>query len=226
MLLKHDRARRGGAISNSGKSAFLVTKSRCRYRIERVAVGPSRSADGATRLLVNSHQPYTGPVAWYEAVLESGEGWHVAGGFFPASPFMLHGHNAHLGWANTVNEPNLVDVYRLTINPANPNQYRLDGKWRDFEKSDAAIRVKIWGPLIWTVHGTVLWSAHGPVLKTDHGAFAIRYAGMGEVRGAAAILPPQQGRQSGRMAGGHAPAGDAQHQLRLCRREGQYRLRL
>ena len=147
-----------------------------------VAVAPSRSADGATRLLVNSHQPYTGPVAWYEAVLDSGEGWHVAGGFFPGSPFMLHGHNAHLGWANTVNAPDLVDVYRLTINPENPGQYRLDGRWRDFEKSDAAIRVKIWGPLYWTVHKTVLWSAHGPVLKTDHGVFALRYAGMGEAR--------------------------------------------
>ena len=31
-----------------------------------IAVAPSRAADGATRLLVNSHQPYTGPVAWYE----------------------------------------------------------------------------------------------------------------------------------------------------------------
>ena len=75
------------------------------------AVAPSRSADGATRLLVNSHQPYTGPVAWYEAVIQSDEGWHVAGGFFPGTPFMLHGHNEHLGWANTVNKPDLADVY-------------------------------------------------------------------------------------------------------------------
>jgi penicillin amidase/acyl-homoserine-lactone acylase len=147
-----------------------------------VAVAPSRSADGATRLLVNSHQPYSGPVAWYEALLDSGEGWHVAGGFFPGSPFMLHGHNAHLGWANTVNAPDLVDVYRLTINPANSNQYRLDGAWRNFERTDAAIRVKLLGPLFWTVHKAVLWSAQGPVFETDHGVFAIRYAGMGEVR--------------------------------------------
>jgi penicillin amidase/acyl-homoserine-lactone acylase len=147
-----------------------------------IAVAPQRSADGATRLLVNSHQPYAGPVAWYEAVLQSDEGWHVAGGFFPGSPFMLHGHNEHLGWANTVNVPDLTDIYRLTINPGNENQYRLDGKWRDFQVTDAAIRVKIWGPLVWTVHRPVLFSAHGPVFKTDHGVFAVRYAGQGEVR--------------------------------------------
>ncbi len=147
-----------------------------------IAVAPQRSADGATRLLVNSHQPYVGPVAWYEAVLQSDEGWHVAGGFFPGTPFMLHGHNEHLGWANTVNNPDLVDIYRLTINPANENQYRLDGTWRDFEVHDAAIRVKIFGPLIWTVHRPVQFSVQGPVFRTDHGVFAVRYAGMGEVR--------------------------------------------
>jgi penicillin amidase/acyl-homoserine-lactone acylase len=147
-----------------------------------IAVAASKSADGATRLLVNSHQPYVGPVAWYEAVLDSGEGWHVAGGFFPGSPFMLHGHNAHLGWANTVNDPNLSTVYELAVNPANPDQYRLDGEWKNFEKGDAAIRVKIWGPLIWTVHRPLLWSVQGPVFKTDHGVFAVRYAGMGEAR--------------------------------------------
>lgn len=147
-----------------------------------VAVAPARSADGATRLLVNSHQPYTGPVAWYEAVVQSGEGWHVAGGFFPGSPFMLHGHNAHLGWANTVNNPDLIDVYRLVINPVNPNQYRLDGQWKDFERSEAKLRVKLWGPFRWTVKRAVLRSVHGPVLETKSGLYAIRYAGMGEAR--------------------------------------------
>jgi len=147
-----------------------------------VAVAPSRNADGATRLLVNSHQPYTGPVAWYEAVLESGEGWHVAGGFFPGSPFMLHGHNAHLGWANTVNDPNLVTVYRLVINPADDHEYRLDGRWVRFEESEAKLRIKLWGPFYITIPRAVEWSVHGPVFRTDHGVFALRYAGMNEVR--------------------------------------------
>ena len=147
-----------------------------------LALAPSRNADGATRLLVNSHQPYTGPVAWYEAVVESGEGWHVAGGFFPGAPFMLHGHNATLGWANTVSKPDLFDAYRLTINPDNKTQYRLDGGWRDFQQSKVTLRVKLWGPIVLPVTRKVLRSVHGPVLETDHGTFAFRYAGMGEWR--------------------------------------------
>jgi len=181
-LTKIVHPRGGDNVPDSSDNAFLWRDAMLPLGSNAVAVAPSRSADGATRLLVNSHQPYTGPVAWYEAVLDSGEGWHVAGGFFPGSPFMLHGHNQHLGWANTVNAPDLVDVYKLTINPANSNQYMLDGHWRDFEKTDAKIRVKIWGPIIWPAHREVLWSAHGPVLKTDHGVFAFRYAGMNDIR--------------------------------------------
>ncbi len=147
-----------------------------------VAVAPSRSADGATRLLVNSHQPFTGPVAWWEAVLESGQGWHVAGGFFPGAPFMLHGHNEHLGWANTVNKPDLIDIYQLTVDPKKPDMYLLDGAWRPFEKSVARLRVRVLGPFTWTAKREVLYSAHGPVMKTPRGVFAIRYAGMGEMR--------------------------------------------
>ena len=147
-----------------------------------VAVAPSRSADGATRLLVNSHQPFTGPLAWYEAVLESDEGWHVAGGFFPGSPFMLHGHNAHLGWASTVNNPDLTDVYQLTVNPADRDQYRLDGRWRRLESRWVEIRVKRPDGTFETVRREVSRSAHGPVVRSERGVFAIRFSGLGEVR--------------------------------------------
>lgn len=169
-------------LSKQGVDAFLPARDPLPIGSNGVAVSPARSADGATRLLVNSHQPFTGPVAWYEAVLESEEGWHVAGGFFPGSPFMLHGHNANLGWANTVNEPDLVDIYRLEVNPDDEDQYRLDDEWRDFEKGTAEIKVDLWGPFWWTVERDVLRSEHGPVLKTPNGYFAVRYAGIGEIR--------------------------------------------
>lgn len=145
------------------------------------AVGPSRSADGKTRLNVNSHQPYTGPVAWYEVHLHSDEGWDMVGGVFPGAPVVLHGHNRHLGWAHTVNSPDLIDVYVLETDPENPNRYRFDGAWYDLEVRTARIRVKLWGPFSWTFKREVLWSPHhGPVVRRPHGTYAIRYAGMNE----------------------------------------------
>lgn len=147
-----------------------------------VAIAPHRSGDGSTRLLVNSHQPLTGPVAWYEARVKSEEGWDMAGGTFPGSPIILHGTGPTLGWANTVNKPDLVDVYALTLNPENENQYRLDGAWHDFEVEEAMIDITFWGPIRWTFHEPVYRSVHGPVFKTANGAFAVRWAGMDEMR--------------------------------------------
>jgi penicillin amidase/acyl-homoserine-lactone acylase len=147
-----------------------------------VAVAPQRSADGATRLLVNSHQPYTGPVAWYEVRVQSDAGWDMTGGVFPGSPVVLHGTGPTLGWANTVNLPDLADVYRLEIDPDDEYRYRLDGEWRELEVGEAEISLKLLGRLRWTERRETLRSLHGPVLRRPHGTYAIRYAGMGELR--------------------------------------------
>jgi acyl-homoserine-lactone acylase len=147
-----------------------------------IAVAPRRSADGYTRLAVNSHQPWAGPVAWYEVHLRSEQGWDMVGGVFPGAPVVLHGHNRDLGWAHTVNRPRLVDVYVMETNPTNPNQYRFDGAWRDLEVRTVPIEVKLLGPLHWTFSRETLWSVHGPVVRRPHGTYAIRFAGMGEVR--------------------------------------------
>lgn len=147
-----------------------------------VAVAPARSADGATRLLVNSHQPYTGPVAWYEVRLESEEGWDVAGGVFPGSPVMIHGTNRHLGWASTINQPDLADVYVLDVDPDDPNRYRVDGVWHELQVSEARFSVQLFGRLRWTVSRELLRSMHGPVVRSDHGSYALRFVGQGEVR--------------------------------------------
>ena len=147
-----------------------------------IAVAPKRSADGYTRLMVNSHQPWSGPVAWYEAHISSDDGWDMITGLFPGSPVGFVGHNPDLGWSHTVNDPDLIDVYRLTINPDNEDQYWYDGNWRDLEVKKTKIKVKILGPLSWPVKRDLYWSIHGPVLKTDHGTYAIRYASMGDPR--------------------------------------------
>lgn len=148
-----------------------------------MAVAPHRSADGHTRLMVNSHQPFTGPVAWYEARLKSDEGWDMIGGLFPGSPLILHGANPDLGWAFTVNKPDLVDVFAMEVDDAkNPSRYKLDGAWRPFAVSKARFRVKLAGPFSLPVTRPVLRSVHGPAFVTANGVFAVSFAGDGEVR--------------------------------------------
>lgn len=146
------------------------------------AVSPERSGDGVTRLFINSHQPLTGPVAWYEAHMMSEEGLNIQGGLFPGTPIVLSGFNKHLAWANTVSNPDLVDVFVLTVNPDNSDQYWLDGQWVDFEKSQALIKVKLLGPFAIPVKRKILRSVHGPVIESEHGTYAVKYAGMNEVR--------------------------------------------
>ncbi len=146
------------------------------------AVSPNRSTDGYTRLMVNSHQPWSGPVAWYEAHISSDDGWDIITGLFPGSPVGLVGHNPDLGWSHTVNNPDLIDVFRLTVNPNNENQYLFDGEWLDLSLKKIKIKVKILGLFSWKVKRVLYNSIHGPVLKTDHGTYAIRYASMGDVR--------------------------------------------
>jgi penicillin amidase/acyl-homoserine-lactone acylase len=144
------------------------------------AVAPKRSADRRAHLVVNSHQPWNGPVAWYEAHVHSDEGWNAVGGVFPGSPVILHGHNQQLGWAFTVNRPDLVDVYKLTTN--DENQYWYDGAWRDFEVESVTIDVRALGFVPLRATRPVLRSVYGPVLRLTYGTYAIRWAGMGDVR--------------------------------------------
>ncbi|NCP13724.1 MAG: acylase [Sphingomonadales bacterium] len=142
------------------------------------AVAPQKGG-GITTLISNSHQPLRGGVAWYELVVESGEGWHFAGANFPGSPFPFLGHNEHLGWTNTVNTADMIDIYELELDETG-NRYKLDGQWRDLESEWVTLPVKV-GPVVLPIRREVLRSAHGPVIRNAKGAFAIRYGGIGQL---------------------------------------------
>ncbi len=148
------------------------------------AVSARRSADGIPRLNVNSHQPWKGPVAWYEAHIRSEEGWNMSGGTFPGAPFILMGHNDHLGWTHTVNTSDYIDVYKLRMHPDGSPRYLLDGAWKKLEVEDVRIEIDL-GVFTLPITTKAFRSPHGPVFKTKHGFYAIRYSGMGRLIGAA-----------------------------------------
>ncbi len=146
-----------------------------------LVVGPSRTPDGATHLVSNSHQPWTGPVAWYEATLTSDAGWRATGALFPGVPTIVLGHNERVAWSFTVNRPNLADVYRLDVDPDDPTRYRVDGEWLEMDVSEVGIEVALLGRVRWTFPQEVAWTIHGPVIRREDGDVALRWAGMDEV---------------------------------------------
>ena len=146
------------------------------------AVNSNKTSDSSTRIIINSHQPLDGPLAWYEAHVKSGEGWNMMGGLFPGSPFVFVGFNENIAWGFTVNKPDLSDSYLLKVNPDNKDQYLLDGKWENFTIETLELPVKIFGPIKWTVEREAKYSKHGPVLEIGDKNYALRFSGMDDIK--------------------------------------------
>jgi penicillin amidase/acyl-homoserine-lactone acylase len=168
------------ALIAGGTSKVLPDPTKARG--VALAVAPARSADGATRLLINPQGPFKGGLAWYEAQVTSGQGWNLTGGLFPGSPVMIAGAGPNQGWAMTPNHPDLVDVYALEGNPNDRYFYRFDGDWRRLESHEARVVTRLWGPVRITFRREVLRSVHGPVIRNARGLFAVHYAGQDDIR--------------------------------------------
>jgi penicillin amidase len=104
-------------------------------------IGGNRTTTGTAilhsdpQLLVNS------PSIWYE--------FHISGGEFDArgiglagAPGMLIGWNQNVSWGATAAKGDVVDLYRLKINPQNPDEYLCDGVYRAMEVSNEEIALR------------------------------------------------------------------------------------
>jgi len=131
------------------------------------AVAPSKTKSGKAMLFANPHQPWYGPGQWYEAHSRSDEGLNISGSCFFGSPFPSMGHNEHLGWAHTVNEPDLADVYRETFDdPANPLNYKYGDGYKTATQWDDSINVLTKEGLV-TKEYTFRKTHHGPCVARE-----------------------------------------------------------
>jgi acyl-homoserine-lactone acylase len=134
------------------------------------AIHPSRTTTGESFLGINSHQPLDGPVAWYEAHLQSDEGTNILGGLFPGGLCIFLGVNEHLGWAHTVNNMDKIDVYKLQMREGSDREYLFDGKWEPLEKRKVSLHVK---GIPVAVSKNLYWSRYGATVKTPNGFYSI-----------------------------------------------------
>ncbi len=109
-------------------------------------------------------------------------GWNVIGGGEPVLPGVSIGHNEYGAWGLTIFGTDAEDLYVYETNPANPNEYRYQGRWEAMRVVTESIPVK--GQA--AVTATLKFTKHGPVLHEDTAnrrAYALR-AGWMEQGGA------------------------------------------
>jgi acyl-homoserine-lactone acylase len=132
------------------------------------AIKSSKSATGETMLVINAHQPIEGATAFYEAHVQSEEGWNILGGLFPGGPLIFHGTTPNLAWAHTVNFQDKIDVYQLQTDKAHPGQYKVDGEWLPLTKRKIKLSIK---GIPFPVSKVAYESIYGPTVKSPSGAY-------------------------------------------------------
>jgi acyl-homoserine-lactone acylase len=132
------------------------------------AINASKSASGETMLVINAHQPIEGPTAFYEAHVQSEEGWNILGGLFPGAPLIFHGVTPNLAWAHTVNFQDKIDIYQLQTSKAHPGAYKVDGKWLPLEKRKIKLNIK---GIPFPIYKKAYNSIYGPTVATPSGEY-------------------------------------------------------
>ena len=104
-------------------------------------------------------------------------GWNVIGGGEPVLPGVSIGHNEHGAWGLTIFGNDTEDLYVYETNPANPNEYRYQGRWEAMRIVADTIPVEGEKPRAVELK----YSRHGPIIFEDRAnrrAYSVRAAWM------------------------------------------------
>ncbi len=144
-------------------------------------VSGALTQSGYPMMANDPHRAHAAPSLRYWVHLVA-PGWNVIGGGEPEIPGISIGHNEYGAWGLTVFPTDGEDLYVYDTNPADPSQYRYQGRWEAMRVLHDTIRVKGQGPVVVALK----YTRHGPVVYEDaehRKAYAVRAAWM-EIGGA------------------------------------------
>ncbi|MEH1786213.1 penicillin acylase family protein [Nostoc sp.] len=143
-------------------------------------IGPTRIGIGSNNWVISGQRTATGkpilandphlgvqiPSIWYELGLhctpKSAEcPYNVSGFSFAGMIGVIIGHSDRIAWGVTNVQSDVMDLYIEKINPNNPNQYEVNGKWVDMQLVQETIQVAGSQPIVQTVR----YTRHGPILS-------------------------------------------------------------
>ena len=143
------------------------------------AVAGTRTESGNAIVSLDPHLPIDGVLRWYEARVKGGA-LDVYGVAFVGVPYIAMGTNGRVAWANTVNAPDLSDLYeiRLRTEPGSAPLYEYNDGLRPCDMQTYTFKVRGQND----VAQTVLSTHYGPILRQENGKqYAVRKAGVGDV---------------------------------------------
>ncbi|TFG25202.1 MAG: penicillin acylase family protein [Promethearchaeota archaeon] len=137
----------GGRVSNSvGSSSWIVN--------------PNKSETGSGLFANDPHLPLTLPAIWFLVHLNCPE-LNIIGASFPGIPLIIIGHNDYIAFGATNVHCDVIDLFKLELNPENNEQYKYNGEWINFEIIEDLIEIKDTTPLPFKI----LKSKFGPVVN-------------------------------------------------------------
>ena len=104
-------------------------------------VGGDRSTTGSAILVSDPQTPVTNPSLFYEFHIR-GDSFDARGIGVPGSPVVLIGFTRDMAWGVTALGADQADLFRLQTDAGHPDQYFLDGEWRDMRSRTETIHVK------------------------------------------------------------------------------------
>ncbi|MFO6430618.1 penicillin acylase family protein [Erythrobacter sp. W302b] len=91
------------------------------------AFGGDVTADGRGLLIGNPHFPWKGPSRFWQMHVTGPDGYDVMGVGLAGTPLPTLGFNKDVAWTHTVTQAKHFTLFQLTLDPADPTRYMVDG---------------------------------------------------------------------------------------------------
>ncbi len=141
------------------------------------AVSGEKSVTGKPILANDMHLDLNAPGIWYQMHQVVEGKLNVTGVVLPGQPFVVAGHNERIAWGFTNVMVDNTDFYLEKLNPENPNQYELNGEWKEIDVRTEEIAIR--GGQI--AREELRFTLRGPIISRFHdvtdGAISMRWIG-------------------------------------------------
>ncbi len=140
-------------------------------------IAPDRSENGKVIALIDPHLSWYGPFRFYEQrMYAKADDFALSGAAILGLPMPGLGHTQYASIAMTTGGPDTADVYEETVNPDNPLEYQVDGKWQKMTTRKITLKVRDGEKLVDKDFEAVS-THHGPVVaRKDNKAYSFALA--------------------------------------------------